>query len=95
MIGDAFMIAVIGWAGAVVLLVAYGLVAAGRLAGDSAAFHLLNLIGGAALAANTAYHAAWPSASLNIVWFGIGAWALTRRAATRKEPAEDATRSPV
>jgi hypothetical protein len=95
------MIAALGWGGAVLLLAAYGLVAAGRLGGESAVFHGLNLAGGAALAANSAYHAAWPSVSLNVVWLGIGAWALMRarrartaRRARSTDPA-GATRSPA
>lgn len=99
------MIDILGWAGAALLLVAYGMVAGGRLGGESAVFHGLNLAGGAALAANSAFHGAWPSAALNIVWLGIGAWALTRararrvrarrvRAAADRPPA-GATRSPA
>jgi hypothetical protein len=72
------VIEALGWAGAAALLLAYGLVAGGRLAGSSVRFHALNLFGGAALAVNSGVNGAWPSAALNVVWLGIGAWALLR-----------------
>lgn len=79
------IITVLGWLGAAALLLAYGLVSAGRLAAGGAVFQLLNLAGGIALAINSAYHGAWPSAALNIVWIGIGVASL---AARRRRPAD-------
>jgi hypothetical protein len=67
---------VIGWLGAGALLGAYALASAGRLAGTSAWFQVLNLLGSAGLALNSGYHDAWPSALLNVVWMGIGLAAL-------------------
>lgn len=67
-----------GWAGAALLLLAYGLVSNRRLAGDSARFQLLNLSGGVLLAANSAYHGALPSVAVNAVWIVIGLTALLR-----------------
>jgi hypothetical protein len=69
---------VLGWLGAAGLLLAYGLTSTGRLAPEGARFQLLNLAGALALTANSAYHSAWPSAVLNVVWIGIGAVALIR-----------------
>ena len=66
-----FLIDVIGWAGAVALLAAYGLVSAKRLDGDSLMFQLLNLIGAIFLIVNTAYYGAFPSTFVNVVWIGI------------------------
>ena len=68
----------VGWAGAGCLLLAYALLSGGRLTVD-VPYHLLNLAGAAGLAVNGAAHGAWPSAALNVVWFGIGALALRRR----------------
>lgn len=78
------IIAILGWAGAGVLLLAYALVSAKRLAGDGWQFQLLNLAGGLALAVNSAHSGAWPSAALNVVWVAIGTVALARFAATRR-----------
>ena len=72
------MIAVLGWAGAGVLLLAYALVSAKRLTGDGWQFQTLNLAGGLALAVNSAYFGAWPSAVLNVIWVAIGTIAIAR-----------------
>jgi hypothetical protein len=40
---------------------------------------VLNLLGAGGLAFNGAYHHAWPSAALNVIWLGIGALALRGR----------------
>lgn len=73
------MITLLGWLGAGVLLAAYALVSTGRLAGDGVTFQCLNVAGGVALATNSAYHGAWPSAALNIVWIAVGVAALAAR----------------
>jgi len=67
---------VIGWLGAATLLGAYALASAGRLAGTSAGFQVLNLLGSGGLAVNSGYHDAWPSAALNVVWMAVGFAAL-------------------
>jgi hypothetical protein len=72
------IIDLMGWIGAVLLLLAYALVSSGRLAGDSVRFQLLNLSGGLLLAANSAYHGALPSVAVNAVWIVIGLAALLR-----------------
>src|SRR5688572_8212376 len=72
------LVDILGWAGAASLLLAYGLTSAGRLPSEGARFQLLNLFGALALATNSAYHGAWPSAGLNVVWIAIGLAALAR-----------------
>jgi hypothetical protein len=74
-----------GWLGAVLLLAAYGLTAARKLAGHSAAFHALNLAGSAGLAANSAANHAFPSAVLNAIWMAIGVIALARAKRTSRD----------
>lgn len=65
----------IGWAGAACLLFAYAQVSSGRLT-VGVRYHLLNIVGALGLAANGAFHRAWPSAALNLIWLGIGLAAL-------------------
>jgi len=65
------LIDAIGWAGALALLIAYVLVSARRLDGDSITYQLLNAVGAVFLIVNTAYYGAYPSAFLNLVWTGI------------------------
>jgi hypothetical protein len=72
------LIDALGWVGAACLLLAYGLTSVGRLPPEGWRFQLLNLFGALALALNSAYHHAWPSAALNLVWIGIGLAALLR-----------------
>jgi hypothetical protein len=82
------LITVVGWVGAALLLLAYGLTSTGRLAPEGVRFQSLNLVGALALTVNSGYHAAWPSAALNIVWIGIGAAALIRGARRGGEPTQ-------
>ena len=72
------LINVAGWLGMALLIGAYALVTAGRLAGTGLVFQLMNLVGGASLMVNSAYYGAWPSAVLNLVWVVIGVVGLTR-----------------
>lgn len=74
----------LGWLGAGGLLLAYGLVSSGRLAGKGATFQSINLIGAGLLAINTAYYGAWPSTALNVVWIGIGAVTVMRLVAAAR-----------
>ena len=86
------VIAVVGWAGAALLLGAYALVSAGRLAGGGLTFQLMNLGGAAGLAINSAVNGAWPSVALNLVW--IAAAAGPRPAGAQCRVRVSATRYP-
>ena len=70
----------IGWLGAALVIVAYALVSFNRLTPGSLFYQGLNVAGSALLIVNTAWHAAWPSAVVNIVWAAIGLVAVTRKA---------------
>ena len=70
---------VLGWSGAVLYLVAYGLVSAKRVAGDSWVYQGLNLAAGVFLVINTLYLRAYPSAGLNIAWVGIAILTLAQK----------------
>lgn len=83
------LVDVLGWAGAASLLLAYGLTSVGRLPPEGARFQMLNLFGAFALTVNSAYHGAWPSAALNIVWIGIGVAALLRGRRGRRRSQAD------
>jgi len=69
---------VLGWVGAVAVLIAYGLVSAGRVRGGSTRYQLLNLIGSICLILNTVYYGAYPSTFVNIVWAGIAIYTMQR-----------------
>jgi len=70
---------VIGWAGALLIIGAYALLSAGRLKADSLAYHLMNILGAAGFVVNSGWNGALPSAAMNVVWMGIGAFALFQR----------------
>jgi hypothetical protein len=69
---------IVGWAGAVLVLAAYGLVSTKRLDGDSIAYQMLNVAGAAGMLINTYVRGALPSAALNVIWIGVGIYVLAR-----------------
>ncbi|MEO5640206.1 MAG: hypothetical protein ABIQ98_00390 [Sphingomicrobium sp.] len=71
-------IATIGWLSAGLILSAYFLLTAGRLAANSAAYQWLNVAGALGFIVNSGWNGAIPSATLNVVWAGIGLVALIR-----------------
>ena len=71
-----------GWGGAVLILLAYLLLSAGRLTGRSLAYQAMNVVGAAGFVINGWWHGALPSAVLNVLWLLIGAiasWRIIRR----------------
>ena len=77
---------VAGWTGATLILLAYLLLSAGRLTGQSLVYQGMNVVGAAGFVVNGWWHGAIPSAALNVLWFMIGAFAswriLKRRASS-------------
>ena len=78
MTGIEIFVEIVGWTGAVLVLAAYVLVSIGRLSGTSPAFQWMNALGAAFFVLNTGWHGAIPSMVLNIIWSGIGFFALWR-----------------
>jgi hypothetical protein len=70
---------VIGWTGALLILGAYALLSAGRLKAGSLAYHLMNILGAVGFVVNSGWNGALPSAALNVIWIGIGTYALLQR----------------
>jgi hypothetical protein len=60
------------------ILLAYLLLSMGRLTGQWPLYHGMNVVGAAGFVANGWWHGATPSATLNVIWLLIGAWALWR-----------------
>ena len=69
---------VAGWAGAALILLAYLLLSAGKLTGQSLVYQGMNVVGAAGFVVNGWWHGALPSASLNVLWLLIGAVASWR-----------------
>jgi hypothetical protein len=78
---------VAGWAGAVLILLAYLFLSAGKLTGQSLVYQGMNVVGAAGFVVNGWWHGAIPSAALNVLWLligGIASWRIVskRRSST-------------
>lgn len=78
------IVELIGWCAAVLILAAYILLSLGRIAADSVVYQGLNIAGAAGFVVNSGINGAIPSAALNVVWLGIGLYALHRLRRARK-----------
>ena len=70
---------VIGWTGAVLILGAYALLSVGKLRAESVTYQLMNILGAAGFVVNSGWNGAIPSAAMNVIWIGIGLYALRQR----------------
>lgn len=84
------LIEILGWIGSLFVLVAYALNMNKKLAADSLTYYLLNIFGSAFLIINTAYHHAFPSMAVNIVWVFIPIITIIRQRMLRKREARNA-----
>ena len=69
---------IVGWAGAALILLAYLLLSAEKLTGQSLVYQGMNIVGAAGFVINGWWHGAIPSAALNVLWLLIGAIATWR-----------------
>lgn len=67
---------IVGWGGAALILLAYLLLSAGRLTGQSRSYQVMNVVGAAGFIVNGWWHGALPSTVLNVIWAAIGMVAL-------------------
>ncbi len=77
-INNDVLIDILGWIGAIALLVAYALISAKRVEGDSTGYQLLNLVGSILLILNTLYYGAYPSSFLNLFWIVVALYGLRK-----------------
>ena len=73
---------VAGWTGAVLILLGYLLLSAGKLTGQSASYQAMNVVGAAGFIVNGWWHGAIPNTALNVVWMligGVALWRIMRR----------------
>jgi hypothetical protein len=69
---------ILGWIGAGALLVAYGLISAGRMKANHTRYQGLNVVGSIGLIVNSTWYGAYPSTALNIIWIMIALITLRR-----------------
>jgi hypothetical protein len=72
----AIFMDVIGWTGAALVLIAYGLLSIRWMDGSSFSYQTLNIAGAVMLVVNSYYLGAYPSVGVNAVWAGIAALTL-------------------
>ena len=72
----SLLMEIVGWIGAVLILVGYGLLTAGKVTAKSVSYQAMNVVGALGFIGNGVWNGAWPSAVLNIIWVGIGVVAL-------------------
>lgn len=82
---QSVFIDVLGWIGTVLYLIAYALVSAKKVEGDSILYQGMNIAAGILLVINTVYWHAYPSLGLNAAWIGIGMIALGNKWFSKKE----------
>lgn len=71
---------VLGWIGAAAVVYAYASVSFHKLAPGSRLYQGLNILGSVLLILNTAWHRAWPSALVNLIWVFIAIFAMRKAA---------------
>jgi hypothetical protein len=68
----------IGWIGAGLVLIAYGLLSVKWIDGNTLSYQALNALGALMLVINSYHLGAYPSVGVNAAWIGIAAIALFR-----------------
>ena len=82
MSAEQLIVETVGWAGAALILLAYLLLSAGKLTGQSLTYQAMNVLGAAGFIVNGWWHRALPSAVLNVLWLLIGvlaSWRILKR----------------
>ncbi len=68
----------VGWIGSIQILLAYFLISTHRVTSMNVFYVLLNVAGSSCLLYNTLHYKTYPLATLNLIWFCIGLYALYR-----------------
>jgi hypothetical protein len=74
-----YMIEIVGWLAAALMLSAYVLLTSGRLTSRSKIYHWFNVLSGAGFVINSGWNGAYPSAFINVVWMAIGLYGVLGR----------------
>jgi hypothetical protein len=80
------VIDIIGWAGSLMVVLAYALNMYKLLATDTGWYVFLNIAGSSCLIVNTLYHHAIPSAVVNMIWVFIAFMALFTKSEGASKP---------
>ena len=67
---------IIGWVGAFLYITAYFLLCVKKLKVENVSYQLMNIFGGICLIVNSFHQSDFPSVFTNLVWAGIGVFAI-------------------
>jgi len=84
------LIEILGWTGSLLVVIAYAMNLNKKMEADSWAYYAMNIAGSGLLIINTAFHHAFPSMVVNIIWVFIPVITILRHKARQKEVAKDA-----
>ena len=83
------LIEILGWVGSLLVLIAYALNINKKLSADSLTYYLLNILGSALLIINTAFHHAYPSMVVNVIWVIIPIVTIVRHKLLKKRAVKE------
>ena len=78
-----YVIEIVGWIAAGLLLSAYVLLTMGKIKSGSKVYQWLNVLAGAGLIVNSRWNGAYPSVFINVVWMAVGLYGVFGRPAAR------------
>jgi formate hydrogenlyase subunit 3/multisubunit Na+/H+ antiporter MnhD subunit len=78
-----YVIEIVGWIAAGLLLSAYVLLTLDKISSRSRVYQWLNVLAGAGLVVNSGWNGAYPSVFINVVWMAMGLYGVFGRAAGR------------
>lgn len=67
---------ILGWLGAILILIPYFLITHGKVHGKSKLYQLMNLAGSIFIGISAYLHQSYPSVGLNIIWAVIACYGL-------------------
>jgi formate hydrogenlyase subunit 3/multisubunit Na+/H+ antiporter MnhD subunit len=76
-----YVIEIVGWIAAALLLAAYVLLTMGKVTSASKRYQWLNVLAGAGLIVNSGWNGAYPSVFINVVWMAVALYGVFGRPA--------------
>lgn len=80
-----FLMSVMGWMGAILVLYAYIMLSVNRWKAENFNYQFYNILGALCLIINTAYNEAFPSTVVNIIWVFIALYSISKQALKKRE----------
>jgi formate hydrogenlyase subunit 3/multisubunit Na+/H+ antiporter MnhD subunit len=78
-----YLIEIVGWIAAALLLSAYVLLTMGKVTSRSKVYQWLNVLAGAGLIVNSGWNGAYPSVFINVVWMAVALYGVFGRPGTQ------------